>query len=458
LKFSKLYTPLLVLLSLAGLVFFLALFSSVRPESDDMVISLEERCTSFWWVLMYKYKFYSFRPVYTLFSFLTIGYSNDTSLYHNSVFVFYFLLMALLVFSMYKLLKELFSVDTSRFKHKLLLACFSLNGVSCLYFFTTERIEIFGWISDSIIHLAPVVFIFFATWVLIKKQRRWFDYPLLFLAAPFISGGAQHIPLVVLLIMFCIAAVFFIEKKWKFSFVKNGPQFMRVVFFGVVLALFFLLFNTNPGMRLHERTAQNYLSAHPQSGYGTMQAIKMFFQSYKIIGVLLLCVNILLFPKILPVQMPQHIGRGYFLLALFCAGIVCAWASVRAYHTLTEAKIWFPFDVTVFLFVVSYLLRTAFLPTVKNWMVAIGGTLALAAILWHDIRHIPALRSFAREHDRIVSDLQKKPAGDLVVIENFPPPDLTSQVVLREDPNNPENRLFCRFYLIKAKVSVKNSH
>src|SRR5207249_1416516 len=105
-----------------------------------------------------------FRPVYTLLSFFTIGYSADSILYSYSIAVFYFLLYVFFVFSIYKLTKEIFLPDTSGSINKILLICFANIQVACIYFFTTEKIEIFGWLSSPIIHLVPVVFILFSAW------------------------------------------------------------------------------------------------------------------------------------------------------------------------------------------------------------------------------------------------------------------------------------------------------
>ena len=72
-----------------------------------------------------------------------------------------------------------------------------------------------------------------------------------------------------------------------------------------------------------------------------------------------------------------------------------------------------------------------------------------------NVRHIPSLVNFSSEHDKIISSLQQKSNEETVVLESFPKPDLINQVELSDDPNDQVNQLFCRFYGIKAKVSVK---
>ena len=125
-KLNKKTLPLvIILLSILSAVFFLVLFSSVRCEPDDMIISLELREKGFLKAFLDRYHFYSFRPVYTLLSFVTIGYSNNTANYPFTIFMFYIAVYALFVFAIYKLLQELFALQNVPIKEKGILLCFS---------------------------------------------------------------------------------------------------------------------------------------------------------------------------------------------------------------------------------------------------------------------------------------------------------------------------------------------
>src|SRR5437868_4171521 len=96
---AKILKPALIVMALLSAAFFFVLFYSIRFEPDDMGIGMEFRNSSFMEVFWNKYKYYSFRPVYTLFAFLTMGYSNNTDLYLCSVFAFYVCLYVFFVFT-----------------------------------------------------------------------------------------------------------------------------------------------------------------------------------------------------------------------------------------------------------------------------------------------------------------------------------------------------------------------
>src|ERR1039457_6785256 len=107
---KKILSLAVILISISSVVFFLVLFSSVRCEPDDMIISLEFRDGSFLQAFLDRYNFYSFRPTYTIGSFFTMGYSHNPADYTLSIFAFYIGLYVLFVFAIYKLLQELFSL------------------------------------------------------------------------------------------------------------------------------------------------------------------------------------------------------------------------------------------------------------------------------------------------------------------------------------------------------------
>jgi hypothetical protein len=113
------------------------------------------------------------------------------------------------------------------------------------------------------------------------------------------------------------------------------------------------------------------------------------------------------------------------------------------------------FDVTVVVLLSIYILKMIQkirINTVAFYSISL---FIVSILIMFDIRHIPALLNYASQHDKIISSLQQKNGEEIIVLESFPKPDLTNQVELSEDPNNDVNQLFCRFYNIKAKISVK---
>jgi len=422
-----------------------------------MIISLEFRDGSFLKTFLGRYNFYSFRPVYTLGSFVTIGYLNNPANYPFTIFVFYICIYSLFVFSIYKLLQEVFSLQNSSMRQKGLLLCFSNILILCLYFLTTERIEIFAWVSASIIHLVPIVFVLLSAWLIIKETKKT-DFVLLTIIVAFVAGGAEHIAAsVIASLLVIIITLFYNERKNKGFYTQNKPRIIKTVFFLIMLSVFLFICISNPGVRLH------YNEVHQQTdgfathhGLNVFEAIKLFCKPHKLIGLLLLIVFWALFKNTFTATDNVKIKLNYFLITVLCVAGITITASVLAYHTLSVGRIWFAFDVAVFVLLSGCIIK--FIASVKtnSIIVYMGAALFLITLVLFDIRHIPALLNFSSQHDKMIYSLQQKTAEETIVLNSLPKPDLTNQVALSPDPNNDVNQLFCRFYNIKAKVSVKN--
>ncbi|HEX7414580.1 MAG TPA: hypothetical protein VF411_11100 [Bacteroidia bacterium] len=455
-KEKKALSLAIVLISILSGVFFLALFSSIRCEPDDMIISLEFRDSSFLKTFLGRYHLYSFRPVYTLCSFFTMGYSNNPADYSLSIFAFYIVLYVLLLFAIYKLLQELFSLRGLSLREKFLLLSLSNILILCLYFLTTERIEIFGWVSASIIHLVPVVFVFLSVWLIIK-QSKTIDYVLLVIASAIIAGGAEHISASMIASISGILLLLIYNKRKDKQFYKdNKKQIMKGIFFVSSLAVFLIICISNPGVNLHfnevHQQTDGFAAFH---NINILDTIKLFCKPHKLVGLIFLIAFWALFQNIFKITYNPKIKLSYFFVILFCVTIVSAAASIYAYHTLSVGRIWFVLDISLFVLLSACIVK--FLPTRKIKPIVVLGSTAvfLITLVSFDIRHIPKLLLFSSEYDKIIYSLQQKPAEETIILNSFPKSDLTNQVELSDDPNNQVNQLFCRFYNIKAKVSVK---
>ncbi|HWY39058.1 MAG TPA: hypothetical protein VNY73_10900, partial [Bacteroidia bacterium] len=234
---TKIIHSAVILSSLLCAGFFLVLFHSIRFEPDDMITSGQLNNNSLIDLLINKYYSTSFRPLFIVTSFFTIGYKTiDVTYYFTTVFVYFVAVYLLFVFSMYKLLKEIFSLAVSGVKEKLLLLGFANLLFTCLYFLATEKIEIFGWYCCSTIYLWPVSITCFSAWILVKRSQRKTDFILLFTCALLIAGGAEHVPASVIAGITVIITLLFFEKgKDKSFFVENKGFIRKTIFFTSVL-------------------------------------------------------------------------------------------------------------------------------------------------------------------------------------------------------------------------------
>ncbi len=431
------------LISVLSTIFFIVLFSSIRCEPDDMIIRLECSNNTLLQIFINHYNVGSFRPVFVLISFLTLGYTK--------IFVFYILLYLLFIFTIYKLLKEIFFVEKLSINQKALLIAFSNIAVMCVYFLTTEHIEIFGWISASIIHLVPIVFVFLSAWLIIKKQKTT-DYIWLSICTFFVAGGAEHIAISTIMSVFVLAGLlFFVHRKNKKCYAEYKAQLMKAAFFFVLLSVCFAFFIYNPGTQIRYQQENNFVQSHA-SLYST-GIFSLLGKPHKITGFLFLFVFWMFFKNSFQIKTPK-IKPSYFTIISIAIFIITSLISVFIFNTFSIGRIWFVFDISLFVLVNACIIKSIDLKT--NIVVLYAGAgIFLIMLALFDIRHIPALLNFSSQHDKLIYSLQQKPAEETIVLQSFPNPDLTNQVELSADPNNDVNQLFCRFYNIKAKVSVK---
>ncbi|HXD94072.1 MAG TPA: hypothetical protein VNX01_12735, partial [Bacteroidia bacterium] len=163
-----------------------------------MITALKFRNQSFPQIIYNDYYFNLFRPA-ALISFFSVGYSANPDLYPYNILSLFLFISSVFVFSTYKLIVEIFNLNLPSLKEKTTLVCISILFFTSLYFLTTNRIEIFGWMSAFITHFIPITFIVFSAWIIIKKTNSIGGFLCLTIAAFLIGGSAEHITLFVLL-------------------------------------------------------------------------------------------------------------------------------------------------------------------------------------------------------------------------------------------------------------------
>ena len=444
LKNKNKLTFIIVLISALSTAFFIVLFSTIRCEPDDMIIRLECKENSLLQILVSHYHVGSFRPVYVLISYFTIGYKE--------IFAFYVLLYLLFIFSIYKLLQEIFFAEKLTISQKILLTCFSNMAVMCIYFLTTERIEIFGWVSASIIHLVPIVFLFLGTWFIIKEQKIT-DYVLLLLSAFFVAGGAEHIAISTIVGFFVLTSIlFFVQRKNKGFYTEHKSQLIKAAFFFLLLTTCFTFFIYNPGAQIRYQQETNFVQSH--AGLYSINVFSLLGKAHKIIGVFFLFIFWILFKNTFRIK-TNKIKLGYFITVTIVVLVITSLLSAFIFNTFSIGRIWFVFDVALFILLSACIVKCIQPIKINAAILHAGASIFLITLVLFDIRHIPSLLNFSSQHDKLIYSLQQKSAKEIIVLQSFPNPDLTNQVELSIDPNNDVNQLFCRFYNIKAKVSVK---
>ncbi|HXU27392.1 MAG TPA: hypothetical protein VN698_09185 [Bacteroidia bacterium] len=442
-KINNWYTAAVFICAFLSVSFFTVLFFSIRCEPDDMITALKFRNQSFSQIISNDYYYNLFRPA-ALISFFGVGYSANTDLYPYSILNLFLFITSVFVFSTYKLIVVLFNLHLTTAKEKITLASGSMLLFTSLYFLTTNRIEIFGWMSAFITHFMPVAFIVFSAWVIIKKTNSTFDFLWLTISAFLIGGSAEHITPSVLL---AIAPILFLLKF------KNK----KLLYFTVVLICIYIVSVITPGTLYRINTTNEYINSHPSSQtVNPFYFIKMFFQPYKIIGTILLFVCWMTFIKTINPQNSPIIRWRYFFIPIITSLIIAIAVAGFVYKSFSETRLLFMVDFALFVFINA--LAFKFVPKLQNisFLFPSLTVVSIAVLLFFNFRHIPRLRYFANKHGETINYLKQQSSNQVITIPAFPAPDLTNQALLYSDPENQDNQLFCRFYNIKAKVSVKN--
>ena len=435
------------------------LFSSIRCEADDWAAGINFRINSLFETYKNTYWLDTLRPMSILLSYLGVGITNNTNYYPITILLLFISVAGLFVYFIYKLLRVVFTFDKQLAFSKPLLFGFSILLVMSLYFVTTNRLEIFGWMSASINHLVPVVFVFLAAYILLKEYKKM-DYLYLSICMFFIGGAAEHVaPSLIAVITVCSFLFFYNKPNKHQAFIEHKAFFAKLIFFSALLSLFFLFTAITPGAWIRYNNTQQYVKVHsPERSLEVLNTIKLLIKPYKLMAFAFLFFVWIFFVKIFSVRLKINIHWKYLVASLVVVIITTSVFSVFCYNTLKIDRMWFVFDATVFIIVSILILQFISDKKISDIFTYSGAVYILSMMVFFDARHIPALYHFSTEHDKIISYLQKQKEGEVTIVDSFPPHDLVTQARLTLDPEDSFNVAFCKFYGIKAKIVVKHPY
>jgi hypothetical protein len=459
LKNKNILPFVIILASVLSVLFFFVLFSSIRCEADDWAAGINFRAHSLLETYKNTYWLDTLRPMSILLSYLGVGVTNNTSYFPTTILLLFVSITGLFVYFIYKLLQEVFTFDKPTPFKKPLLVCFSLLLVMSLYFMTTNRLEIFGWMSASINHLVPVVFVFLVAYILIKEYKKT-DYLYLSVCVFFVGGAAEHIAASIIAVIVVCSFLFFYNKPNKSeAFMEHKTFFIKLIFFSALLSLFFLFTVITPGAWIRYNNTQQYVKVHsPERSLEVLNTIKLLIKPYKLMALAFLLFVWMFFVKTFQAKLKIKIHWKYLVASLAVVIIITSVFSAFCYNTLKIDRMWFVFDATAFILTSIMIVQFISDKKLSYIFTYAGAVYILGTMIFFDVRHIPALYNFSTEHDKIISYLQKQKEGEVAVVDSFPPHDLVTQARLTSDPEDSFNVAFCKFYSIKAKVIVKKPY
>jgi hypothetical protein len=447
-QFTKKCGIVFVLLSaLLSLFFFAVLFSSTRFTLDDFTISLAIREGSFVSALKWYYYNSSLRTTAMFLSWPVLG-GSDSGTFVMKGFIYYFLLLIFSTYVIYKIITELFLEENPIGKEKILLTAFSFIQIAGVYFLCSDRIEIFGWITSSMVHVVPVMVALFAFWIVIKPKSKQTDYILLFLSAICIGGSAENMVAVVFLTGFIFAGNLWLRKrKDKFLAESENKKLQKAIFFISILMVFFCFVFTNPGTLIRiQEVKQMSVNNYWHDG----DFFKFMFKSHKLLGILLTTVSWMLFPFLFK-SGSKNFSVKSALIVFSIALLVTAITSKVTYNCFWITRMYFVVDAALYILVISLTIKYSSKIKGYKFIIPTGSVICLALLLWNDVRHVPPLLRYASAYDQMITDLQKM-KEDEVATYQLPDADLVCPISMSEKPNDIRNKEFYRFYGIKAKV------
>jgi len=434
-------------IALLSILFFFSLFYSVRFGRDDMVLSLVFRENSFLESFKWYYQHFSFRPAVLFLVFVTLG-SDDPQIYTYTILAYFMLVYCFWTWTLYKIFGLLFPWLKEQ---KYFLLSFSLIQIAAIYFLCSDRIEVFGWATSSMLYLVPVVFSFYVAYLLIKPQLKRFEYAGLCVGAIMIAGSLEYLAAFDLILG--LGVIFYYWHSRKNGAINGKEKIARAIFFTSILAVFSVLCMSNPGL-LERMHGGNALANSGTDAGGPYQASfwSMFFKPHKLIGLGLVFISWAHVVNLKPDLRLRQRGLMSVLLC-FVLGIALTLVSHKfSGHSIAIGRMWFLTDVMGYILSVALLL---FLwPKIR---LPLGSVYILTGIVcvifsYYSVKHIMAQWTFVARYDKVITRVKNVDQEEVIVI-GLPRPDLGSASALSNDPEDGANRLFCRFYKISGSVS-----
>jgi hypothetical protein len=335
--------PLLFLLRGIAFLFICFLFIviyNIRPCSDDLafMIRLSEKG---WFYSIAEFQYNIRWSSYLLLN--SIFYFNqDFQTIHWNIFIYYVLLFSFFYYALSNLIKVLFERFFSKIngKDSLLLAIlFSIP----LYFITTESIEVWFWVSGSVVYFVPSVFFIWGLGLIVSKNNSKLNYIGIFTAFFLIGGTLES---------FALITIFFLFSLFIFiTFPNKKPSraiLLKLIIAIVSTSLLLLLELTNNGI------GNRLILISSKKQFQNSNNFEIIFRSLKEIKnifLLIYFVLIMIIGKIISkygINFNSLISFKKLLLTnailLIVVFVITFTPLLYAFHSIEPKRAWYPFN------------------------------------------------------------------------------------------------------------------
>ncbi len=225
---------LLAMVALLFIVFYLMQGYYIRPAYDDLYFSSLVQQKGFLGSMHEMYFHWSGRWTGFALYFLFLKLANGFTSFHLVAFVYYVATMAVFVFSVFNIIKNIFIYLKVELDRALILI-YSILFIASFYFFTFQNIEVWGWVCGNVFYLQSLILLSAGIALIRNNKRKLIHNFLLIISFVFVGGNNEIASLITGLLLVTVIVWLGYQSKFKIPVLKNIP-----IFKGLLIALFSL--------------------------------------------------------------------------------------------------------------------------------------------------------------------------------------------------------------------------
>lgn len=399
-------------------LFYLILAYNNRIASDDLYFVTNLSNDGFFGSIL-RFKYNQRLTSHLLYNLIFVCNTDLKSL-HWQLFFFHIASITGILLSVKYLMRNCFKVllnfPVSKGDTLLLSALFT----GALFFFTFQLNEVWFWSIASVIHLIPLIFIFFGIGHILQKKAKLSSFVLIFMSFLFVGGASETIALSVIVLLSVSVFTFAISKSISKSYRKMIPHLITALMATSFLFLFNIL-SGNSTNRITFESMQNNSSYI----YSLPDFLGSFIQIKNLVFLLFLFLFFILGNQFYKkgLQLKGYFNRKTVILVILSLSLITLATFAPLYYvfdSLGPQRAWSPFGagIVTFLIVFSFYLGNRKNIKQTNVLYFIAPMLVTAAILFYVFRQTPIVFEYSRAYDKRTESLlelnrngQKDPVG-----------------------------------------------
>jgi hypothetical protein len=459
----------LLIISLSFLVLYFLLSWNVRAAGHDDLKFISLLQHSGWrGTLHHLYCNANFR--WTAFSYLDAVLALGSGLDYRIPFLLYYTVsIVLFVYSIYSIITSLLGHFFDALPSRIIRLHYAVVFCCAFYFGTFQSIEVWHWITSSVIYLQSAIFTCLGIAFLLKKENSFPRYAGIALCFIYLGGASESLSLLLLMVL-ATGGIYILETNRL-----NIKQSFRKLFKGIIIAGTFLLVSslinwTAPGTMARpgtERMLQDGAEHITVFFYSWKQVLAAFIQPKQSIFLLLSLSWIMLGAHMSTV--PRGIAAGFNLrrlffvsVALLAVCVLCIIVPLKfTFNSYGPIRAWMPLNLlitvlsAVWCFIIGCRIRRV---QELKWLRYVIMLPVIAVLFTIIIKQCPVVTAYAAAYDTRVNYLTELNRGNkrsAVMIQPLPPAGMLFDEELSADTSSSANRYLKDVLELRFNVSVE---